>query len=118
MVITTGGTYGILYPTYILTGIIYKRGLKLDIQKLKYFKELCKCRNITAAAKNLYISQQGLSMAIIRLEAQLGSKLFERTPKGLKLTSDGEFLLKHTNVIIDEYAECERHFKHIVEKLI
>ncbi len=53
----------------------------MNIQQLKYYLEICKCRSFSKAADNLYISQQGLSMAVIRLESEFSCKLFIRTPR-------------------------------------
>ncbi len=82
----------------------------MNIQQLKYFSEVCRCGSFSKAAENLYISQQGLSMAIIRLESEFSCKLFVRTPKGLTVTTDGEFLLEQSKVILSEFERCERHF--------
>ncbi|MCC8078676.1 MAG: LysR family transcriptional regulator, partial [Oscillospiraceae bacterium] len=82
----------------------------LNIQQLKYFVEVCKCKSFSKAAKSLYISQQGISMAIMRLESEFSAKLFIRTSKGLMLTADGEYLLGCAETILAEFEKCEDYF--------
>ena len=46
----------------------------MEIRQLKYFLEICRCRNITRAAQNLHISQQTLSRQIKGFEEELGEE--------------------------------------------
>ena len=46
------------------------------------------------AARKFYISQPAISKAISKLESSLGVSLFVRSSRGVKLTPDGEILLK------------------------
>lgn len=85
---------------------------RMNIQQLKYFVELCKYQSITTAANHLFISQQGLSMAIIRLETEFNCKFFNRTPHGLILTEDGKYFLDRARGFLDTYDQCIRHFEH------
>ena len=54
----------------------------MEIRQLKYFMEIYKYRSFSRAAEVCFISSQGISMAILRLEEELACKLFERTSKG------------------------------------
>lgn len=58
----------------------------MEIRQLKYFLEICRCRNITRAAQNLHISQQTLSRQIKGFEEELGVQLFIRGIQGVELT--------------------------------
>lgn len=49
-------------------------------------------KNISAAAKELYISQPAISKAISRLESNLETTLFIRNSRGVSLTAEGEYL--------------------------
>lgn len=82
----------------------------MDIIHLKYFLQLCQDKSFSKASKQLYISQQGLSMAIIRMEKELGEKLFLRTSNGLILTKGGEFLKIRAEKIMVQFRECEDYF--------
>lgn len=75
----------------------------MDIKQLQYFLELCKSNNISLAADKLFISQQGLSAAVKKMESELGVQLFTRTKKG---TTPNEFaleLLPYANSVLCDY---------------
>ena len=63
----------------------------MNFRNLQYFLTAAEEKNITHAAKKLYISQQSLSGHIAKLEEELGVPLFERGPE-LSLTYAGERL--------------------------
>jgi len=82
----------------------------MDINQLVYFIQVCKDGCFSKAAQHLYITQQGLSMAILRMEKELNGQLFLRTTSGLVLTENGRYLLKKANRIVSDYQECENYF--------
>lgn len=77
----------------------------MHIDSLRYFVELARTGSFYGAAKNVFISQQGLSKAIGSLESELGLKLVEREPRGVRLTGAGEVLLEHAEVLLAEYSD-------------
>lgn len=83
----------------------------MEIRQLRYFSEIYKYRNFSRAAEACFISSQGISMAILRLEEELGCKLFVRTAKGLQLTAQGEYLYPRAQQILALTDECESYFK-------
>ena len=54
----------------------------MELKQIQYFVTLCASKNMTLAAKELFITQQALSKAVISLERELGLSLFIRNPKG------------------------------------
>lgn len=74
----------------------------INAKHLREFLVLSKAGNLTAAAKTLYISPQGLSKTIGKMENDLGVKLFYRTKQGLILTPEGAVLQKKAIHIIEE----------------
>ena len=54
--------------------------VKLELYRV--FKEVAETGNISAAAKNLYISQSAVSQSIKQLETALQARLFARSPPG------------------------------------
>lgn len=66
----------------------------MNYNKLKYFYEIAKAKNISHAADRLYISQSSLSKSISDLEAYFDTKLFIRTNRNLVLTDAGQELLR------------------------
>lgn len=75
----------------------------IDIRQLIYFDRICECGSIAKASQLLYVSQQGLSTSIKRMEKELDVKLFERTPKGVVLTEEGALIRESTSRILAEY---------------
>jgi len=65
----------------------------MEFRLLRSFLVVAEELNIGRAAKRLFIAQPPLSKQIQQLEMELGAQLFERIPKGLKLTSEGEALV-------------------------
>ena len=84
---------------------IRQTGWSMQIDTLRYFMELARTGSFYGAAKNVYISQQGLSKAIGSLESELGVKLVEREPRGIRLTGSGEVLLEHAKTLLGEYSD-------------
>lgn len=83
----------------------------MDIKQLRYFNEIARNGSIAKAANKIYISQQGLSMAMLRLESELSCRLLERTPEGMTLTREGEFLLPRSEEIVAKFDAVEAYFK-------
>ena len=75
----------------------------MQIESLHHFIELAKAGSFYGAAKNTFLSQQGLNKAITSLESELGVKLVERNRRGVRLTSEGEAFLKHARQIVADY---------------
>lgn len=65
----------------------------IPLNALRSFEVAARQGSFTNAAIELCVTQAAVSHQILRLEDQLGVKLFRRTPKGLLLTPEGEALL-------------------------
>jgi DNA-binding transcriptional LysR family regulator len=75
----------------------------MHIESLKYFQEIAKLKSISKVANNSHISQPALSQQIQKLEDSLGSDLFIRSNRGVKLTESGKIVLKYADNIIRTY---------------
>lgn len=74
----------------------------------KIFCCVAECGTITVAAEKLFISQPAVSQTIRQLEEALGCSLFLRTPKGVKLTAEGQILQKYVSEGMALFSEGER----------
>jgi DNA-binding transcriptional LysR family regulator len=63
---------------------------------VSYFQAVARLGSIRAAAEALNVAASAVSRQILKLEEEMGAALFERLPRGLRLTSAGEVLLHHT----------------------
>lgn len=85
----------------------------MNIQQLRYFDEICRCGSLSKAAQNLYISQQGLSMSLLRLEEEFSCKLLNRSSRGVTLTEDGKFFWERAKAILREADACTEYFESV-----
>ncbi|QCP50021.1 LysR family transcriptional regulator [Trinickia violacea] len=74
----------------------------LNARRLELFSALARHRHMPSAARALGITQPAVSSAIRILESGAGLTLFERNPRGLLLTSDGETFLLHVRRALNE----------------
>lgn len=63
-----------------------------NLEYYKVFYYVAKHKSLTLAAGELAISQPAVSQSVKQLETALGTKLFTRESKGVKLTKEGELL--------------------------
>lgn len=61
----------------------------MELNQLRYFKAVVQTESITKAAEQLYITQPALSRVILRLEAELNTKLFDRSSSKITLNDNG-----------------------------
>lgn len=64
--------------------------MNTNLEYFKTFYYVARCGSISAAAQQLFISQPAVSQIIKHLENDLGSSLFFRTTKGVRLTRKGK----------------------------
>lgn len=81
----------------------------IDPKKLIYYAAVIEQGSFKKAAKVLNVSQPALSTSMSRLEAELGLKLVERGPSGVRPTSYGDMLYSHSRMIRDEIHLAERN---------
>src|SRR5689334_14324524 len=72
-----------------------------SLNALRAFWAAAKHRSFAAAAEELHVTASAVSLQIRQLEDELGRKLFDRTPKGLSLTAEGNKLLPGINQAFD-----------------
>ncbi len=78
-----------------------------DYYRIFYY--VAKYGNVTQAARVLLNNQPNLTRAVKTLESELGCPLFIRSNRGMKLTPEGERLLRHIRIAIEniEAGEAE-----------
>lgn len=74
----------------------------MRLEQLEYLISIKNNKSMHAAARELFVSQQGISKAMKELEDELHTKIFNRTSTGTYLTVEGQDIYLHARKIIDE----------------
>ncbi len=74
----------------------------MELRHLRYFKVVAELQHFHKASQALFITQPALSNQIKQLEEELGSKLFERIGRGVKLSESGERVLESACRVLSE----------------
>lgn len=85
----------------------------VDPRKLLYFVAIVEYGSLSAAARNLGLSQPALSSAMDRLETSLGIQLLERSHLGISPTAKGEILYGHARMIREEINQAWRNLTNV-----
>jgi DNA-binding transcriptional LysR family regulator len=72
----------------------------LELHQMEYFQRVGRTRNITKAAAELHVSQPSVTVAIQKLEEELGVPLLDRSQKQIELTPEGQECLKRVDDIL------------------
>lgn len=76
-----------------------------NLYPLHVFRLVARSGSVTRAAQELFISQPAVSAHLKALETAIGEPLFERTPRGMQLTSAGAVVLEQINRLFALYEE-------------
>lgn len=77
----------------------------MNIQQLKYFIEIADSNNLSAAARNLFVTQPTLSLALKKLENELETCLFTHNDQPYQLTDSGLYLYEKGLRIVKEFDQ-------------
>ena len=83
----------------------------MDFRDLKYFEVIATEGNLARAAERVHRTQPALTKCIDRLEEALGSRLFEKDGRGMRLTAAGHVLLKRTRQMALMVEETAREMR-------
>jgi LysR family hydrogen peroxide-inducible transcriptional activator len=74
----------------------------MTLNELKFIVALAKSRNFRKAAELCFVSQPALSLAVKKLEDELGVMLFERSRNDVTMTAVGELVVEQATRVIEE----------------
>ena len=80
----------------------------MDNRKLEIFHTVATLNSFSQAAEQLHIAQSAVSVAIKKLEDELGLLLFDRNERKIRLTVEGQKLLSHASIIQRQFAEAKQ----------
>jgi molybdate transport repressor ModE-like protein len=75
----------------------------MDPRRVLTFRAVAHHRSFSGAARALSLSQPSVSNQVSALEREIGARLLEREPGGLRLTREGEILLEHADAIAERF---------------
>lgn len=78
--------------------------MSLHAPVLVYFDAVARLGSIRKAADRLNVASSAINRQLLNLEKSLGAALFERLPRGVRLTSAGEMLIKHVRNTLREFS--------------
>lgn len=84
--------------------------------QLIYLAEIIDQGSISAAAKNLFISQSALSQSLAGLESELGVELIHRSKFGVKPTFFGQRIYDDSKQLIDAFNDCEVRWSEMLRE--
>ena len=86
-----------------------------NLSSYKIFYAVANSGNISKAAKELYISQPAISKSIQKLEESVGTKLFQRSSRGVTLTPEGQLLYGHVKTAFETLNQGEEKLRRSIE---
>ena len=90
----------------------------MDLKQLQYFVVCAQTGSFSDAAKVLYSTQPSVSKVVKALEDALGMQLFERLPRGIRLTVQGHKVYRYACRITNEIDALENMATHGMTKWI
>src|SRR6266516_4659255 len=85
----------------------------LNSRQICAFSVLARTGSFTQAARELHLTQSGISHSMKALENDIGCRLFDRVGKKVGLTQAGEQLLPHATRILQEMETARESLGHL-----
>jgi len=80
---------------------------------IRYFDEVARQGSIRRAADRLNVAPSAVNRQILKLEDELGAPLFERLPRGLRLTAAGEILVESVRRWQQDYGRARAQLEEL-----
>ena len=85
----------------------------MELRHLRYFVQVAEEQHYGRAAERLRVAQPALSRQIQDLEEEIGFKLFDRLPRGVKISAAGKSFLMDARRILHEVNEAAARAKRV-----
>lgn len=85
----------------------------LHSRKLLYIHEIARCGSIRKASERMNVASSAINRQILALEEELGAQIFERLPRGLRLTAVGELCIEHVREVLKDYEKLQARIKNL-----
>lgn len=87
--------------------------MSLNLHLLRLFATVVRTGSFSKAAETLHISQPSISKGIKDFELQLGCRLLDRSPKGVKATQEGAALMRHAEILFAAERSAEEELRSL-----
>jgi DNA-binding transcriptional LysR family regulator len=87
----------------------------VDLQVLRWFQAVAEGATVTDTAERAHLTQPALSRALARLDREVGTALFTRVGRGLRLTPAGRVFKDHLDRALDHYDLALRAVAELVD---
>ncbi len=81
--------------------------MSVTVRQLEIFNAVAESGQVTKAAKNLFLTQSAVSLALSEMENQLGGSLFDRSGRSMKLNDRGRFFRPLSRDILDKLEDLD-----------
>jgi DNA-binding transcriptional LysR family regulator len=85
----------------------------LHARMLRYLDEVVRSGSIRQAAERLHVSASSINRQIIALEEDLGTQIFHRLPRRMRLTAAGELLISHIRETLKQYERVQARLEEL-----
>ncbi len=85
----------------------------MEVHQLRYFCAVARHGTFTRASEIEHVAQPSLSQQILKLEAELGARLFDRLPRSARLTVFGKAFLPKAERILRELDEAKTELREM-----
>lgn len=89
--------------------------IAMNLKRLDYFCQLAQLKNFTRTAKQIGIAQPALSIAMQKLEQEVGLKLINRAEKNALLTADGKVFYQHALTLLEQSKQMSLALEELKE---
>src|SRR5215467_2890315 len=87
----------------------------MELRHLRYFVSVGEEEHYGRAAARLHLAQPALSRQIQDLENEIGFRLFERLPRGVRLSAAGKLFLTDARRILQEVEEAKLRAERVAK---
>ena len=95
---------------------LYREALRLDIKQITYILTIAQEGGITKAANKLFITQSALDQQLLKLENELGTKLFYRARPNFILTPAGEVYVDYAKRMLNLRNEAYHRIHDLADR--
>jgi len=81
-----------------------------QVERMRVFLRVAELSSFTRAAETLSLPKASVSMAVMDLEAELGTRLLHRTTRRVQLTQDGQVFAERARDLVSDLEELTTHF--------